>query len=417
MRIAYFPPAVLLAVLSLPAWAAPAPATPVAPAAPAAPAKEAFKVVVIAQDAEILSGASKAYYAVGHMSLGSVLEVVDDSHPGYLEILPPGCCAAFVAKDKVQADAKGAIATVNADDTECFAAGLEMTPDKSFRLMRKLAKGESLEILGVVGDYYRVEAPAKTTVFVPAIQVRKATDKDLADGPPEAEPGFKIAAESKPEAKAPAKDPKIATATPDKAPEKAPEIAPKKPEKVDDGIDTPATDPALRAAEGRRNETYAAAKEAPVPSARLKLLLTEYQALAKRQDFNAIDGQLAAGRVAQLTRDLTISENLEKVAAAEQAGIEAGKPPVTAPQIGYDAVGQLKVSTIYNGTNLPKLYRLADPTTDALVAYVLPEAVDGAMLNKLVGIQGDIEMDPNLKVRIIRVKQVDALSADGKPAK
>lgn len=416
MRIAHFPPAVLLAVLSLPAWGAPPPpadpATPVTPTAPAA--QESFKVVVTAQDAAILSGAGKAYYPVGHMGLGSVLEVVDASYPGYLEILPPGCCAAFVAKDKVQADAKGAIATVSTDGTDCLAAGLEMTPDKSFRLMRKLAKGETLEILGVVGDYYRVEAPSKTTVFVAGDQVRKATEKDLKDGPPEAEPGFKIAAGSpKNDPKTPevkGLKPKVATAKPDKAPEQTPE----KPAKVDDGIDSPATDPALRAAEGRRNEAYAAAKEAPVPSAKLTLLLAEYTALAKRQDFNAVDGQLAAGRVAQLTRDLTISQNLEKVAAAEQAGIDAGKPPVTAPQIGYDAVGQLKVSTIYNGTTLPKLYRLADPTTDALVAYVLPESVDGAMLNKLVGIQGDIEMDPNLKVRVIRVKKVEALTANGK---
>lgn len=410
----------LLAACALPVLAAPPPpATP--PATPAAPTAQAgFKAVVTAESAVILAGSSKAYYAVGRMPRGSVLEVVDASYIGYYQITPPGCCAAFVAKSKVQTDEKGVTGTVTEDGAECFAAGLELTPAKSFRVQRKLNKGEKLDILGVVGDYYRVEEPAGTSVFVAAEALRKATPQDLTeDGPPEAKPDFKPGA-AKTQSAAQTEKPPEKTAG--KTPVETKPIA-KTPEQPaqpkDDGIDSPATDPALRAAEGRLLAAYAAAKDAALPSATAKVLLAEYGTLAKRTDFNAVDGQLAHGRVAQLTRQLKLSEALEKVTAAENAAIEAGKPPATPAKIGYDAVGQLKISTVYSGGNLPTLYRLADPTTDHTIAYVVPGSLEnpGQLLNKLVGIQGDIEVDPTLKLRVIHVKTIETLTADGKPAK
>lgn len=418
-------PAILLLSI-LPVFAALAESPAAAPASPAAPAKEAFKAVVVADDAVILSGSSKAYYPVGHMQAGSILDVVDASYPGYCEVVPPGCCASFVPKASVKADEKEERGTITEDGVGCYAAGLELAPEKSFRIQRKMGKGEAVEILAAVGAFYRIETPARITVFVPADQIRRATEADLKDGPPEAKPGYKAAIkpsvkpeatlEAKPETKPQPKEESVKPAV--KTPEEKRAVKtqdPVAPEATED-IDTPATDPALRAVEGRLNAARAAAKGGAVPSAKLRELVAQYTAQAKRTDLNAVDGQLANGRMAQVSRDLKISENLEKVSAAEKAAKDAAKPGQAVPQIGYDAVGQLKLSDVYNGNALPKLYRLVDATTDATIAYVLPAAVSGELINKLVGIQGDIEVDPVLKLRVIKVKKADALSANGKPA-
>ncbi len=415
----------LLAALALPAVAAPE--TPATPSAPATATAAGFKAVVTAETAIILAGSSKAYYPVGRLPRGAVVEVLDASYPGYVQINPPAGCEAFVAKAKVQTDDKGAVGTVSEDGTECFAAGMELTPAKSFRVQRKLSKGETLEIIAVVGDFYRVKAPRGTTVYMSADAVRKATETDLgAGGPPEAKPDFKADSTSndgkkndgpqtvKPAVKKPA-EPGEKKPDAGKTPGKNTEKTPQPPA---DTLDSVATDPALRAAEGRLLAAYAAAKDAALPSATAKLLLAEYAALAQRTDFDAVDGQLANGRVAQLTRQFKLSEASEKVNAAEKAAIEAGKPPVTPAPVGYDAVGQLKISTVYSGNGLPALYRLADPATDHTIAYVIPSSLDnaGQLLNKLVGIQGEIQVDPTLKLRVIRIKKIEMLSAEGKPA-
>ena len=81
----------LLAVVAYSGMAespAPAGTAPVS-APPAAPV--GFKAVVVVDSAVILAGASKAYYPVGHMPLGSVIEVVDPSYGTYHQITPPGC--------------------------------------------------------------------------------------------------------------------------------------------------------------------------------------------------------------------------------------------------------------------------------------------------------------------------------------
>jgi len=111
-----------------------------------------------------------------------------------------------------------------------------------------------------------------------------------------------------------------------------------------------------------------------------------------------------------------MGEASDRIAAAEASAAEALKPSAN-PQIGYDAVGQLKISTVYNGNALPSLYRLVD-TNDALIAYVRPESLTSPAqwIGKLVGIQGDIEQDNTLGVKVVvRLRKVAELTAGGKP--
>jgi uncharacterized protein YraI len=77
----------------------------------------------------------------------------------------------------------------------------------------------------------------------------------------------------------------------------------------------------------------------------------------------------------------------------------------------YVAIGRIAVSAIYDGQNLPKLFRLRDPGTGRTIAYLRPngqfQLVD--MIGRIVGIAGEQAYDPGLRLPIITPYRIDAL--------
>ena len=93
-------------------------------------------------------------------------------------------------------------------------------------------------------------------------------------------------------------------------------------------------------------------------------------------------------------------------AAAVKAALERSEE--------YTAVGRVAASTIYDGTSLPKLFRLQDPATGRTVAYLKPDE-DYALANRIdiiVGIVGDKAYDESLRLNMITPRRIDVLSPD-----
>jgi SH3-like domain-containing protein len=155
-------------------------------------------------------------------------------------------------------------------------------------------------------------------------------------------------------------------------------------------------------------------------------LLAAYRSLRDREDIelNSSERQLVALRIAVLQRNRQLREALAKIEASQEA---AEQSPATAsneqateaasPERGtreaYDAVGKLLASSVYDGRSLPRMYRLVDPTARRTLAYIAPADVDTtAMLGKLVGVRGESQYDPSLKLRIFEVQSIEVLNSE-----
>ena len=78
----------------------------------------------------------------------------------------------------------------------------------------------------------------------------------------------------------------------------------------------------------------------------------------------------------------------------------------------YIVMGTLSVSCVYNGSKLPKLYRLQEPGTGRTVAYLRPsdEADLIPMLGQLIGIVGEKSYDPGLRLTLVTPRRIDLLA-------
>lgn len=99
-----------------------------------------------------------------------------------------------------------------------------------------------------------------------------------------------------------------------------------------------------------------------------------------------------------------IKKASEVVAAAEKSRV-------------YNLVGTLSASSIYDGKNLPLMYRVvsADTKAPATLGYISPEKDPtlAAKVGQLVGVIGEAIMDPTLKVSVIRPVRVDLIGQTG----
>lgn len=167
----------------------------------------------------------------------------------------------------------------------------------------------------------------------------------------------------------------------------------------------------------------------PVEEQPIQDLLAAYRSLRDREDVELTpsERQLVSLRIAVLQRNLQLREALAKIEASQQAEEE---PPAATRDAGeaespeapprdrvaardFDAVGKLLASSVYDGRSLPRMYRLVDPTARRTLAYLAPADVDArAMLGKLVGVRGESQYDPSLKLRIFEVESIEVLSGD-----
>lgn len=187
-------------------------------------------------------------------------------------------------------------------------------------------------------------------------------------------------------------------------------------------LDVAAESPALAELEARAVPEL----KKPVEEQPIEDLLAAYRSLRDREDIelSASERQLVTLRIAVLQRNRQLREALAKIEASQQADDEADAAVETQRQgrtattergspLDFDAVGKLLASSVYDGTSLPRMYRLVDPTARRTLAYIAPTDVDAtAMLGELVGVRGESQYDPSLKLRIFEVESIEVLNRE-----
>ncbi|MEM9252633.1 MAG: hypothetical protein AAGB29_09825 [Planctomycetota bacterium] len=174
-------------------------------------------------------------------------------------------------------------------------------------------------------------------------------------------------------------------------------------------VQTPAESDALRVVELAQLPLL----DLPVEQQPIGEMVAAYQAVDV-SEITPADRELLAFRLAVLEQNRQIAEVLTGVIAARrgtQTTTVVAADDVLSPA-DYDAVGRLLASAVYNGNNLPLMFRLVEPSTGRTVAYVQPDAVGDtrALLGRVVGILGPMSYDPVLKLNVVAVEEIDALN-------
>ena len=179
-------------------------------------------------------------------------------------------------------------------------------------------------------------------------------------------------------------------------------------------VETPAVSPALRKVEMAELPLFSK----PIAKQPLAKMKAAYETVSQDASLPAFDREIVRMRLAMIARNQRIAKTLESinavqasVDASEKAEAQAAKKAAEHPQpVNYDLVGRLEASSVYDGSSLPRLYRIVDHNDNTL-AYVRPGAVDARkMLGQIVGVIGERAYNSALRLNIFQIKRIDVLS-------
>jgi hypothetical protein len=150
----------------------------------------------------------------------------------------------------------------------------------------------------------------------------------------------------------------------------------------------------------------------PLTKQPVKKMIAKYKAI-QETDLPAYDQRLIKIRLGALERNRELKQTLSEIEQVQQA---SQKPPQTQPEretldpMDYDVIGRLAASSVYDGQNLPRLFRLVDFTSGYTIGYVEPDDVNARqMLGEIIGIVGTKRRDPSMNVHVFNIERVDVL--------
>lgn len=426
-----------------PASAAPAPAPAATPApSTAAPATSGFSVAVTRDDLPLRSGPATLHYPVATLKSGTALRV-EGEEGGYYRVAYPAGLRAFVRAEDVTTDASGKTARLQRPSS-LRAANMTAGDRGSWYplLQKELAPGTELTILDTIkGDdgkatMYAVAAPPEARGFVVKEFVRRLSDGEaVLAGNPVTPPATTASSTGPSTAAPPGSAPGRlvpvegtgtggTTITMEPAPSTASTAA------TPGAATTSATTIAPPAA------VVPAEPAKPSPVQQLQLLFRRVQAqpaeTAELDDaIRQFDGYLAtapAGErssrqllamldVLRLRKDardrLRQSEQSNADLARQQAALTEQIAQLERQAV-YQAIGRIMPSLVYDGGDLPRLYRVVspEPGTARTVAYIVPAAgldLEGKV-NRIVGVVGESRLDEALRANLITPVRIDILN-------
>jgi hypothetical protein len=398
---------------------------------------EPYYVVTTSGEGVLRCGNLDTFYIIGNLKPGQVL-LVDGESENWKRVAYPAGVHAFAPTEDVQISGDGRTATLtrpsNLKAANSGRPGLKGSWKNVFD-PTPLPVGTKLTVVRLEQSddgkkqAYRVEAPEGARAYIHNSYVRPATAEEVAAAGMAVLAGGAGGTSTAAPASTGAGTGGIAVPVATGTDLTAEQVAP------GEGSAPAATGlaagPGEVSATGERpiatpeqlNIAFEDVRKQPTVTAELDELVAEYQ--------RTIDARNAAGADRRVTASLTqrlellrlrkdLQAQLVALEEARQAASDAGRD--AAAQVAevnktrhYEVIGRLTTSTVYDGKKLPMMYRVQS-VGDAVartLGYLKPDA--GLELEKkigqVVGISGQANMDPSLKLNVLTASRVDILSA------
>jgi hypothetical protein len=384
-------------------------------------------LVTVVTATALRAGHETQAYKVADLTPGTILRV-DGETATRLRVTYPANVPAFVRAGESTLDGTSVRLTTASLLRAPNAASIVNGSWKPL-LTTPLPEGTTLKLVETLKDAsgtvqgYLVEAPPAARAFVSRDAVRSATPEEAEAGPPtdtRPTPETPPVAAATPKTEQPAATP-IAD---------GPTIAEARIEPIpltrEPGI------PAGREFTRPRDRWLALesafnrVRQAPLLEAETDELILEYQdaiAAARAGGESRLASQLEQ-RLAVLTlqRDLRdrlrALEDQRRKLDEESRKVQAVVDEALRSHV-YTMVGELQASTIYDGTNMPLMFRVQSVGTSAprTIGYLRPDdKLDlKSKLGLVVGVVGESRIDPVLRIAVIEPVRVDVLQPSQSP--
>lgn len=380
-------------------------------------------------------------YRVAELAKDQVV-VVDGESPDWSRVAYPPKTGAFVRAEEARLD--GADITLSAP-SKLRAANAVSGFAASWKslLADPLPAGTTLKLLETIkGDDgavqgYRVIAPDKARGYISPSALRRATDVEVAayrksigapvepaparTATPEPAPAQGQPAERAPQTK-PADNTLLTPITPEGQPGTAPEPAPTVVEQKP--VQPEAATPPARAVGSLEalEASFQKVRKEPVLEAEIDPLMSEIERTIEATDrtkYPRRHAQLVQRRdylklqVDYRDRLRTLEEAKRRIEDAR--GQSQQRLAELEAQRVYTVVGQLLPSNVYDGKDLPLMYRLqaVGGVVPRTLGYLKPQEQLQlpAKLGMVVGVIGQANLDPSLRLNIFDAVRVDVLKA------
>ncbi len=382
-----------------------------------------FTAEVVDQSVPVRAGAGRSFYEVGRLTGGSQV-VVDEVVFGWFKVHPPQGTYSYISQAFVDATGNGQTGTINTDRAAVRTASVNGSAE-SYRRQIDLLKGDRVTIVGQDGDFYKIEPPNGAYVFLPPGSIRPVGDdtEPVADQQPPHTPSQPEQAVSTSIAPASADPSGLPTGFSRTAePETDDDASNQDPGDRVVSVDKPSlatanADPVISATLRAAEQRLIASEALSLEERPLGELFETYRSLARNRQLSLVDGRIIAMRIAQLQRHIDVIKTLQTIAEAQRAHQEtrlfADQLPPELPKQRYDVRGRLLASSVYNGKNLPRLYRITESDGHRIIAYVRlrPALNPVPLLGEYVGVMGQTRFDPMLKLEILDAEHIDVISS------
>lgn len=374
---------------------------------PAAGQEVPFVAEIIDEKVSVRAGAGRSFYVVGELSGGQQV-TVDEVVFGWYKIEPPDGTYSYISRAFVDAFGDGKTGKVNTVRAAVRAASIKGTED-SYRRQIDLMQGEQVQIVGQESSFYRVLPPVGAYVFLPPGSVRPVVTQT--DGAAEVT-GWKRRSIAATEVTGQGQTRSDRTSI-EIDPLSDSDAAKQAVETGGKGSILQPTSAVLRAAEKRLAE----AQQLPLEQQPISDLLTDYEAIADDASLSLVDTRIVAMRVAQLKKRMVLIKSLADITAARQEHQAIGQfidqLPAELPKQRYDLRGVLRASRVYNGENLPRLYRVTEADGQRVIAYARMKPIlnPAPLLGQYVGMVGQPKYDSALRLEILEVDHIDLISS------
>jgi hypothetical protein len=433
---------------------------------------EPYYVVTTRADVPLKSGDMDGYYPVASLAAGQVLWI-DAEGAGWVRVAYPAGLSVYVRADEVREEPGGLVVVltkVSALKSRNASAGFAQSWQRAIPHRDEPAIGTRLTVIEAITGPdgstmgYAVAPPASVRGYVKANALRAATDAEVeaylatvpetvtpvevtdptppADDVTELEPAINPATDDpEPGTEQPGDgdndgatdsllDPMVPAGGDQGQPEEDPQPAADQPEGDDDGVTIieqgEAQESRLVGTLTHLAELFTQVQKQDSNTAELDELAAEFRRAISAQGDDAIGQRIRAalGQRLQLVEMRITARDARRDLRRKRDAIDrtyasvAGRVRDLESSRGYQFVGRLVRSSVYDGQRLPLMFRIVsvNESIPRTIGYIVPgddRLGIAGKLGEIVGVLGTSELDAALSLRIVTPTRVDVLTPEG----